>query len=279
LTGAILDPPNVNVSPTKDLAMFRYTLLAAMLPLVTGLANAAPAIQDDQDKARAILQKAVKALGGEERIGKLFGFTLKSRIKSTTSVQAIETTEQLSVQLPDRARVVTERESRGVKSTTTKVYNGNGGWQIVGGRVLDLPRTNLNQARNTLLGDFIFWDLAAFLKDRSYNLTPLGESRVDEKTVMGLKVSRDGDPEIRLYFDKKTGLLLKREAISAVNPASRSAVRQNITSVLFEEYQETAGIKIPFKTSTFRDGKRTSEKEVLEFKAVDKFDEATFAKP
>src|SRR5262249_24132944 len=157
----------------------------------------------------------------------------------------------------------------GTKSSLIKVINGEIGWSISAGRASDLSRASIAQVRDTLVMEFSLRELSSLVKDRDCKLTPLGESRVDEKPGVRLKVVREGSPELKLYFDKKTGLLLKREAIirpGSANPRVVSTARPYTLVVLFEDYQETAGLKVHFKTSTFRDGKKTSEKEVLEFK-------------
>jgi hypothetical protein len=159
------------------------------------------------------------------------------------------------------------------------------GWQVTGGIARDLPRATLAQVRNNLLAQFALRELTAFLKDRNCTFTCLGESRVDGKPVLGIKVAREGNPEVKLYFDKRTGFLLKRETTTAGRvprgnaPARPTARPTSTLAMVFEDYQEAAGIKVPFRVSTFRDGKKISEKEVLEFKPVDKFDDETFTKP
>jgi len=262
--------------------MLRSICWAAALPLLTLTVMAAPAPQDDQGKGRAILEKAIKALGGEERIGGLTLFTMKSRTKTTVSTAAVtETTEEISMQFPSRARIVTERNVRGNKSVTTRVMDGESGWQIVAGRALNLPRTSLQQMRESLLAELSVRELLGLLKDNNCKLVPLGETRVDEKPAVGLKVSRMGVPDLKLYFETKSGLLLKRETVNRLGGTPRPGIpgREYTTMMLFEDYQDTAGVKLPFKTSTFRDGRKISETELLEFKAVDKFDDKTFTKP
>ncbi len=49
----------------------------------------------------------------------------------------------------------------------------------------------------------------AGLKDPKVKLSSLGESKVGDRAVAGIKVSSEGHKDINLYFDKETGLLAK----------------------------------------------------------------------
>jgi hypothetical protein len=49
--------------------------------------------------------------------------------------------------------------------------------------------------------------------------------------------------------------------------------------VVYEDYKESGGIRYPTKIKRIQGGRSTTEEEVTQFKAVEKFDEKTFAKP
>ena len=51
--------------------------------------------------------------------------------------------------------------------------------------------------------------LAPLMKEKGYKLAHLGESKIKEKTALGIKVSYEGQPDMNLYFDKHSGLLIK----------------------------------------------------------------------
>jgi hypothetical protein len=51
--------------------------------------------------------------------------------------------------------------------------------------------------------------LTALLTDKGFTLTPLADIKVNDQPAAGLKVSYKGQPDIRLYFDKETGLPIK----------------------------------------------------------------------
>jgi hypothetical protein len=56
------------------------------------------------------------------------------------------------------------------------------------------------------------------LKDaKRFTLATLGEIKVEDKPALGVKVSRQGPRDVDLYFDKRSGLLVRTEW-----PASRT---------------------------------------------------------
>ena len=91
---------------------------------------------------------------------------------------------------------------------------------------------------------------------------------------------------MKLFFDKETGLLLKREyelarptGAPAAIPGNGDGPKPIIVEVLYQDYKETDGIKYPTKATRTQGERSTTEEEVVEFKVVEKFDEKTFAKP
>src|SRR5205085_11685574 len=84
------------------------------------LGRGSPLRADDPSEPKAIIDKAIKALGGEERMTKLPAVTWKA--KSTIHVQGIDvhTTEEGAAQRADQYRV-----------DLTQEFNGNQNRQIL----------------------------------------------------------------------------------------------------------------------------------------------------
>ena len=47
------------------------------------------------------------------------------------------------------------------------------------------------------------------LRDADFQLSPAGEVKVNDRPALGLRVSRKGWPDVNVYFDKESGLVVK----------------------------------------------------------------------
>jgi hypothetical protein len=266
--------------------MTRWIGAVFALPLLAAFLMAAPA-RDEQAEAEAILDNAIKAAGGQEKLAKLTSFVLKMKRKSTPRPDggaALETVMDISYEFPNRKRTETSRDVGGTKTTTLQILNGDKAWLSSRGTTRELTVDQAARLKTEPFPEFPVRQLPLY-KGKGYKLAMLGESKVEEKRVLGIKVSAEGKADVKLFFDKDTCQLLKREyeisrtaqAGTAV-PAGTEGPNSITVQVLYEDYKESGGIRYPTKTRIQR-GQTTTEDEVVEFKVVDKFDEKTFAKP
>jgi hypothetical protein len=258
------------------------------LPLFTVLLLAAPA-KDEQAEAEAILDKAIAAAGGQDKLAKLKSFTIKCIEKNwnESSGTDSENTAEYSYDYPDRER---RQRTRGIGETTftsTTILNGDKAWLTADGKTRRIEDKVLPDA----LAEFTEFPVRKWplYKDKGYKLAPLGESKVGDKRVVGVKALFENKPDAKLFFDKETGLLIKGEydlsrleAFRRGGTPSRAESESGKAEILLEEYKEANGIKYPTKltATSIEDGKKhISRCEITEFKVVEKFDEKTFAEP
>ncbi len=98
---------------------------------------------------------------------------------------------------------------------------------------------------------------------------------VDGQPTVGIKISREGHRDVELYFDKSTGLLLKRKQ-AVLDPASGMEIAQE---VIFSNYEDVDGVKHWKKIVAYRGGKKLLEGDVTEIEFLEEIDEAEFAAP
>ena len=113
------------------------------------------------------------------------------------------------------------------------------------------------------------------LKNKDYELSSLGESKVQDKPTVGVRVSRKGHKDINLFFDKDNGLLLKFEHRTTDFNTMQEVNEERIIT----EYQDKDGLKEPKKAVVNRDGKKYIDVEVVEVKYLDDIDDTQFSKP
>jgi hypothetical protein len=110
-------------------------------------------------------------------------------------------------------------------------------------------------------------------KDPSLRLAPLPEAKVNGEPAAGVKVSSKGRPDVKLYFDKKSHLLVKAERQAA--EAGETALHEET----YGGYKEFDGLKLPTKVMRSVGGKKVSDTTEAGYKFPDKVEEGTFAKP
>ena len=82
-----------------------------------------------------------------------------------------------------------------------------------------------------------------------------------------------GHVEVRLYFDKASGLLVKIERLS-----KEAGVSLN-KEYIYSAHKDFDGVKLPTKEVDLINGRKFSELTSMTYKLQTKIDDATFAKP
>src|SRR5207253_9470400 len=108
---------------------------------------------------------------------------------------------------------------------------------------------------------------------KTFDLTTLGESKVNDKPVVGVKVAAENHRELKMFFDKESSLLLKTE--HTLDESGKEVVQEEY----YSDYKEIEGYQRPRKLVVFRQGKKILEAELVEVTYLDKVDETLFTKP
>jgi hypothetical protein len=246
----------------------RFWLAAGVVLAVSGLARA-----DEQGDIKAILDKAIKAHGGEEKLSKGKVVSIKSKGKFYGFGDGIDYTMEETSQLPDKTRRKIEGDAMGNKFEFIQVINGDKGWQVAMGSTEEMTKDQFTEGKEALYAE---WVTQLYpLKGKDFKLAALKETKVGDKEAVGIKVSSKDHRDISFYFDKKTGLLLKRET-TVKDMMSDAMVPEE---VLVEDYKDKDGVKYPVKITINRDKKKFIESETTDHQLSDKADDKTFEKP
>jgi hypothetical protein len=248
--------------------MRRHASVLAALCLT--VVATAPGRADDPSVARAIIEKAVKAAGGGARLTRFKAGVYKSKgVLYGRGAGDLSYTQETAVQFPWQCRMALASDI--LKKTI--VLNGDKGWIREDGATEELTGDDLASQQELLYAAWVA--TLAPLTDKAFTLAALGDSKVGGRAAEGVKVTHKGRPEVRLYFDKEGGLLLKMERLM------RSAISGEEMSqeVLFSNFKEIDGIQEAMKYTFKLDGKLAAEEEVLELKHQEKLDDKVFARP
>ena len=177
------------------------------------------------------------------------------------------------VQLPGQFKNVFQVEIKGKKQTVVQVLNGDMGWMAIDGQAVPLDAGKLAALKESFYAEQAA-RLTPLLRDKNYRLSSLPESKVDGRPALGVKIVHVGRPDISLYFDKATGLLVKSERRS-----KEAGKKEVLQEEIFRDYKELKGVKRPTKFAVLRDGLKFMEGTVIDFMPLDKVDAKEFAKP
>ena len=227
-----------------------------------------------QDDLRAVIDKAIKAQGGEERINKHKAGTSKS--KGTVDVQgmSIDFTEEAFFHLPNKVKSVQQLNIMGMPFKIMIGFDGAKAWLNVNGKDVDMM---LDKIADLMHEQIYLSEVTRLttLKDKKFELFSLGEAKVQDKPAIGIRVANKDHKDINLFFNKETGLLVKFEHRTVDFNTQQEVNEERIIT----EFQDKDGTKEPKKAIINRDGKKYIDVEVLEVKYQDEIDDTQFSKP
>jgi hypothetical protein len=235
----------------------------------------APGVQaDDTAEAKKVVDRAVKALGGEPALTKAGGFTFRVEGKFEQGVE-VDLKGDWLVQGLDRYRWNVQATAMGRTEEATLVFDGEKGWAAnPNGQNNDIPKEVAPVALNVFrMARFAQNPLV--LRDKAFTLSHLGELKINDKDMIGLKIQRKGAPEVDLFLDKKTALPYKAELRQKEGPGGEEVAH----TFYFEDYKEAGPLKHFGKIRFERDGKQMVEFAVSDVKAEEKINDDVFARP
>ncbi len=243
----------------------RHSIIAAAVILCTTKAGRA----DEPPEVKAVIDRAVAAVGGADKLAHLKAGVWTTRFAGRQS----ET--KLYGQLPGQFRLESERIVDGKTIPVVRVIDGNIGWVKEGESVKAMSPEQVAGMKATLYHKAAAQMLLS-LREPGTTLTPLGMTSIDGRPAVGVRVLRKDVPELKLFFDKETGLVVKSEARVRDRPNGPEALVEEY----YSDYREiNLGVKVPFRTKTLREGRPAREVQTTEFRAVPKLDEALFKTP
>jgi hypothetical protein len=219
-----------------------------------------------QNDPKAIIEKAIKAKGGADRIDRYAAAIVETKGTLFQGGQAVPFTSRSAYELPDRGKVVFEIEALGGKTRAVQSFDGSKVQAVVNGQPKELGDVQARDFRESIYAQHVM-RLTPLLKDPVFTLSPAGSTTVGGRPAVGVKVSSKDHNDVTLYFDKNAGLLVKAER-TVLNAVGKD-VKQEQT---FNDYKSFDGIMHPMHTVVTRDGQKLMESETVDFKPQEKLD-------
>ncbi|OWK47168.1 hypothetical protein [Fimbriiglobus ruber] len=208
-------------------------LLASIVVLIPGTLRAA------DDDAKAIIEKAIKAHGGEEALTKYQAGRFKNKGKvAVPGAGDLEFTQEVAYMLPDKFRESLELTVAGNKVNVVTIVNGEEFTLEANGNKIPTDE-NLTKLLKNAQQTLKMSRLVPLIRDKKYELSVFGEAKVEDKPVVGVRVTAKGMSDVTLFFDKKTNLLAKVEHRTIDIQTKNEITEERIIL----EYQKDKGVR------------------------------------
>jgi len=244
-------------------ALLGVALATTLLFVVTGSSQAG-----DSD-AKSIVDKAIAALGGADKLAKIEAFSMKAKGTVVFNGNENDTTTEVTYKGLDHYR----REFGNDQFHGIIVLAGEKGWRKFGDNSNAIEGDGVaNEKRNIYLA--VIPITVVPLKNNGFKFEAAGEEKVGEKPAVILKVTGPDGKDFTLCFDKESGLPVKQVA----KVIGFQGMEYTLEST-FSDYKDFGGIKKATKLVLKRDGEKFQDLEVTEFKVLDKVDPDAFTEP
>src|SRR6516164_1123472 len=214
-----------------------------------------------QDEAKALLDKAIAAHGGEKNLSAMQAGFIKAKGRLNLR-DGLQFTQQTYYQLPDRLKEI--QEFVGQKSVFTSVVNGDNAWITVNGQAQTLDKNIISELKEATY--LLQVNRLIPLKEKNFQLSLLRQDSVNGHLADGIKVTSEGHKDVHLYFDKESHLLVKLQR-QALDVNSGKEVKEER---FFSDFRPINGIQEPQKVAISRNGQKFVEAEVIEAKILEK---------
>jgi hypothetical protein len=248
----------------------RYLTLVGVLGTFLGLAGAGLA----DEEAEKILKKAIAAHGGAEVLAKNKNKAVTQKAKGHIHHFNTDATIEL-FSAGGKTKQVMQLTIMGMEINQIVCFDGKEMWTARNGKVEKSFSSKEELAAIEQQHHAVRAAGLLYLQEKGIGLSPNGETTVEGKPAVGIRVSKKDYKDVNLYFDKESGLLVKIESMTFdLMSGGEVAEERTITA-----YQTVAGQKRPAKVNVVRDGMKVIDVEFTETNLVDKLDDDTFAKP
>jgi len=248
-------------------------LVGAILTLILAAGLTTSGRASATDDPNALLDKAIQALGGAEKLGKVKAVSWTG--KGTVTFQGSDNpvTPRTTIQGLDHARQAFDLDLNGMAISAVTVLAGDRGWRSFMGAVNDLDKDTLaNEKRTAYLAMIPITILP--LKGGGFKVEALADEKVGDRPAAVLKVTPPDGKEFRLYFDRESGLPVR--LVARLLDFMGQEYSQDTT---FGDYKEMGGIQKATRIESKRDGEKFLNQQISDFKVLDTVDSKEFEKP
>ncbi len=174
-----------------------------------------------------ILDKTMEAMGGNK-----FKDAKTTFVQTTTTVMGM-TMPSKSYQKGEKYRIETSQMGQDVIIT----FNGEKGWMKMGDNVMEMPADKVEQGRSQ--AEPMISGFKRKIDEEGIKIEKVGKSKIDGVNAYHIKLTDNDGQVTHLYINSNNYLIIKMTASS----------EQGDVEVLFDDYKDFDGVKLPSKTT------------------------------
>ena len=165
---------------------------------------------DASTGARTIIEEAVRANGGVDRLARTLSMTRTGKCEVFGLDKPIKGPGEYPVKLPGLYRWSAVFEVKGGKTALQNAISGDKGLRLRGRRTQGFEQAGTGRVSTDGLRHLARRP-DAVAQERTFELSPVPPVDVGGNPAVGVKVSAKDRPDVKLFFDKTTHLLAKVE--------------------------------------------------------------------
>lgn len=249
--------------------MLKQCVTAMML---SGFVLTATMVRAETPKeALALVDKAIVAVGGEEKLAKMQAYSWK--IKGLLSLGGADSpmTAETTIQGLDHWRQDFVIGGGVFKGTWTLA--GEKGWRNLGGNRVDYDKGAVAEEKRSISLLAIPITLLP-LKSTQFKLETVPDVTVDGHELAGIRATLPDGRDFMVFFDKETHLPTK--VVAKVRGLDGSEVTEE---TFYRDFKDFGGLKKATRISSRRNGSRFMEQEVTDFQVLEKVEPKVFTDP
>jgi hypothetical protein len=229
-----------------------------------------------QGDAKAVIEKAIKAHGGKDLLEKFPASS--SKFKGEMSIMGLDMTfEGKGVQGPGQYKFELAADVGGQKLSIVQIVDGAKvkTKAMLGG--MDLPQPTdegaIDELKFALINQEVTQLTPLLSNTKKYSIKADADDDVDGKkaatVVVTVKLDGDKTKEMKLFFDKDNGMLVKfgRNGLSPGGDG-KEVLQESVMS----DFKSVDGLMVPMKTVTYIEGKKFMTMQQTEHKILEKLD-------
>jgi hypothetical protein len=227
------------------------------------------------DAATAVVKKAIEAHGGAEALNKYPAGTSKFKGTLTVLEMDLDYTGEIIYQLPDKFNLEITTSVQGNKIAIQQIANGKKIKQTVNGEEKKMSEAEKADLLQSVMLQEIE-GLTPLLDGKKYTIKAEKDGAVDGNPAAVILVTAKGLNDTKLYFDKKTMLLVKTER-KGLGPGKGEDNVEVLEETYMSDFKKVQGVMTAMKVKVDHDGKKFMTMDTTEVKLLEKADPKKFA--
>jgi hypothetical protein len=240
------------------------------------VAFAAAGVATADEKVEAVVKKGIEAHGGADALNKYKA--ARSKMKGDMSVMGMEFefTGTMAYSMPDRYKVEIDAEIMGMKLHVTQIVRGESvkNTVMVGGMTIPVNGDAEKEELKLALAIQEAGQLTTLLDAKKFTVKAGDDEDVNGKKASVLLVTPAVvKKEVKLFFDKTSGLLVKT---AHKGKGAGEGAEEVLEEAYHSEYKKIKGLQVSTKMSVTHDGKKFMNIEVSDIEVSEKIDDKEF---